>query len=96
MLVREPNTVPLDRIGLEEAEDEEEDGEFCAYAIVGTAFKTTMVNSSNPVIAMLTNSVLRKNFEDDSFSCLSITTISINLYYKVYTLINSKHQMLSK
>jgi len=39
----------LDRIGLEE---EEEDVEFCAYAIMGAAFKTTMVNSS-PAIATL-------------------------------------------
>jgi hypothetical protein len=74
ILVIAPNTVPFDRIGLEE---EEEDVEFCAYTIVGAAFKIAMVKS--PAIATLTNPRLKKNFEDDIL-CLSILTISINPY----------------
>jgi hypothetical protein len=77
ILVIAPIMLLLDRIGLEE---EEEDVEFCAYAIMGAAFNTIMV-SSPTAIATLTNPEFEKNFEgDDSFLCLSISTISINPY----------------
>jgi hypothetical protein len=71
-----PIIVLFDRIGLEE-EDDDEDVEFCAYAIIGAAFKTTMINS--PAIAKLTSPEFKKNL-DDSFLCLSIISISINPY----------------
>jgi hypothetical protein len=74
ILVIAPITVLFDRIGLEE--DEEEDVEFCAYTIVGVAFKTAKTIS--PAVATLTNPRIQ-NFEDDILY-LSIITISIKPY----------------
>ena len=66
-----PITVLFDRI------EEEEDVGLCAYASMGVAFKTTMVNSS-PAIATLINRVLKKKFENDSLCIYMTPSQSIN------------------
>jgi hypothetical protein len=67
-------------MGLEEEDEEGEDVEFCAYTIVGAAFKTAMAIS--PAIPTPTNPTLKKNFGDNRL-CLSIMTLSIKPRYKV-------------